>query len=158
MKRKMTHAERITCYRLAAMHQVMGWLGWTELEYTSMIYRKGLEYLKRTMPYEEDQRKMMASNQYWGWWKLQWYVRDQAWLEACEQSRVRCQHVRLGEAGQITVVEVCSLVNAVSESPLKTQIGRRGIYAKLHDITTIMEKLEDSYCRDLVPMLTTGKS
>lgn len=158
MKNKLTHAQRITCYRLAAMYQVLQWLGWTELEYTSLMYRKGLEYLKRTMVYEEDQRKMMASNQYWGWWKLQWYVRDQGWLEACDLSRVRCQHVRVGVDGQVTVVEVSSLVNAVSISPLKSQLGRRNTYSQLHDITTIMDKLEDSYCRDLVPMLTTSKS
>lgn len=65
--------------------QVLQLIGWDEQQYTQFIYDCGLAYLQAVI---NDESEYIASfirrNEiYWNWWKMNWEMRDQEFIEQC---------------------------------------------------------------------------
>lgn len=130
MAKKPTQADRLRWNIDATKHQVLALLGWNSATYQALQWEQGLDYLLTTLNYNEEQiRAVYETDIYHGWWKRHWYQRDLQFLEEAEAgqwNRHKC----------------------------------RFLYRKLHDADDLsMAKtdhgkvLEESYSRDLVPML-----
>jgi hypothetical protein len=56
-------------------------LGWTFMEYSSLIYNSGLAYLKLFCQHDEEAiGKLVAHADFWNWWKHQWNIRDHVFV------------------------------------------------------------------------------
>ena len=151
---KVTQADKIGWFRAAAILQIMDMLEWDEAMYAGMVYRLGVEYLNRMFPKADDCKLLEASNEFWGWWKLSWYIRDQEWLRQAEISRKRFMVVRSN--GQLAVMNMLAIEGY---NPFANAEAMRGSYQDMHDIEELVEcmELDNSYCRDLVPALRKSR-
>lgn len=123
-------------------------LGWDEAMYAGMVYGTGVKYLRLLFAKVSDRELMEASNQFWGWWKLQWYIREQDWLIMYEQHRTRfLVSMPGGEVGVMNTLIV------EGYDPFADREVMQHSYMQMHDVEELAECLEDSYCRDLVPAL-----
>lgn len=128
-KHKVTQAIRLGWHMEAARLQVIEAIEWDELAYAGTKWGYGLAYLKQVFPDPQDWMPLERSRAFWGWWKLQWYRREQTWLD----------HYRANP----------------DHAPFAT-VGERGFsWLAMHKIEDLVESTEltDSWCRDLVPAL-----
>jgi hypothetical protein len=111
-----------------AMYQVMELIGWTRQEYCDFKFNMGIGYLRQTLKDEDAVTQVSLSAHFWGWWKAHWHRReaDMLWrLWKCSNAA--------------TVESVYRTVNhPYNLSLIMTPYGA---------------ELEDSYCKDLVPLL-----
>lgn len=149
MKKGLTQAERLNIYRKALMHQVIELLKWTELEYCDHMNLMGLKYLDRMMPFA-DQRDMLAvSKEFWGWWKLQWYVREQEFVGWCNMA-TDGSGLYVRSDGQMVELLALALPKGTPVAMQHTLKGRNDEYLLRHDYRRLAADpdTEASYCRD----------
>lgn len=139
------------------MYWVMELLNWTEMEYTTYVFKMGVKYLEVVMPQEEYRSVLMASNEYWGWWKLLWFAREQQFINDCEAAR-NLTKMYVGPSGKLKQVSEMQPADLdYAPHPLRTLKGRNDVYLALNDYKNLAndEQTEASYCRDFQTLMKT---
>ncbi len=152
MKKGFTQAVRLGARMAACRIEATELLEWRDTEYESFRYRQGVLYLKATLNSDSDVAIMLASNEYWGWWRLRWYMREQEWLEQCNRSYVPTMFIENMGALKDKGERIGGTVTAIySPNAFRTVTGRRRTYTALHDARRLAEcpEMEVSYARDL---------
>ena len=130
----MTQAERVGCRMAASMYEVMGMVRWDRLQYCVFKYNAGMLYL--AIYFQGDKGSidiMQRSSAFWGWWKVQWMAREQEWLK---------QWYAHDCYGRLPVNMLASSYRMMNNA------------RDLANVNMLPGAvLDDSYCRDLVPML-----
>lgn len=69
--------------------QVCKILHWSELEYANYQYEQGLAYLQAYIPRDpQGIQELESSRIFWNWWKNQWVIRDETFLQTnCYNAR-----------------------------------------------------------------------
>jgi len=69
--------------------QVCKILHWSELEYANYQYEQGLAYLHAYIPRDPlGIQELESSRIFWNWWKNQWVIRDETFLQTnCYNAR-----------------------------------------------------------------------
>lgn len=66
---------------------VTGLLSWTDKRLNEFIYDCGLTYLVEIAPkYPQVVTQIAKSEIFWNWWKGHWELRDQEFIETCDES------------------------------------------------------------------------
>ena len=128
--KKVTQADRLRFQMTASMYQVMELLKVTRLNYCDFKYETGLLYLRLYLRGDVFAiEEMEESAAFWGWWKMQWHLRDEEFLKRMGK------RVMVGWDLRVAYKQLHSPVDLLSElNP----------YGKV---------MEDSYCKDLVPSI-----
>ena len=136
MKKKVTQVDRLRFRMRASMQEWQLLLGWNEQAYCDFQYECGCQYMQAYLPgdvYAVDE--MLASAQFWGWWKVQWMIREEqySWALQCYDWK-----------------------HAAKRNSKKYGDG----YVVLHDPVELAKgtgpygrAIDDSYSRELVPEL-----
>ena len=150
--KKLTNGQLRACLMEASRLQVPEWLGWSDADHAHFLYECGLKYLELYQGGDVECIEIMSGSRvFWNWWKYMWYLRDQEWLDLCEQAYWAKKH---GGAG---------LSPEVREQLTKmvAQETRVASYYQLHNADALADErtphgstLDKSYCHDLVPALT----
>lgn len=152
--KKITQSERLRIYMEAAMYQVMDWLKWDEMQYNAFKYKCGREYLKIVLGDEESAQMVACTKEFWGWWRLRWYQREQDWLQACEHHRIPTMVISISNELEDERVAI------MNDSAYSSAFGRKVSYQELHRPMTLAtnKEMNDSYCRDLITELNRRKT
>jgi hypothetical protein len=147
MAKKVTQAVRMRWYMRAAKEQVMDSLEWSEEEYGAVKYAYGMRYMRLVFRNQEDREVLEVSRHYWGWWKLQWHLREVAWLWKAQQWRWSYQWA----TGDHLRAEL------MRSAPFGSKDRRRASYLMMHNPEDLAEcgSLDESYCKDMVPTMKT---
>lgn len=71
--------------RRVQMKRICTALGWTDEEYSTCMYEMGLTYLQEYTQQDAEAIKEIENSQiYWNWWKNQWSLRDDQFVQALE--------------------------------------------------------------------------
>ena len=126
----LKHNQRIRAYMAANMHQVMLDLEWPVSKYCEIKYQYGLAYLCLALEGDVDAIGMVSQQkEFWGWWKLWWYRRENDFLADSEAGGWNL-HKRRYQYRQY-------------HNPAVLADERSGAG----------KEMEESYCRDLVPKM-----
>jgi len=139
----LTQVQRMQAYMGANMYQVMELLNWPKMTYCETQFYCGIAYINRVLPHEHDRQAVIMSAGFWGWWKMQWYLREKEWL--------RSGYMGIYHNG--TLVMGCAFL-PYRQSSFDGVFQRRTFYFQtLHNPHVLADILEDSYSRDLVKEL-----
>lgn len=66
--------------------QVLDLIEWDEQQYAQFIYDCGLAYLQNVISneYESITKSIISNEIFWNWWKINWEMRDQEFVEKME--------------------------------------------------------------------------
>lgn len=56
-------------------------VGLSEMEYAEKVFETGTDYIRQYLAYDNYADAIVLSKIYWNWWKLQWHIRDMAFLK-----------------------------------------------------------------------------
>ena len=119
-----------------------------------------------TVHFVGDYEIMVSSPYFWSWWRLQWLERENGWLadlayERCEAMKTagKVLNATFGNHGSSTMGG--SPISREAEMIYKVPVGlARNSYKRLNDGRLLAEActpngivMEESYCRDLAPLL-----
>lgn len=96
----MNHIVNMRKQYAANRERILQILGWDILEYTTLQYETGLQYLQNYLQMDEATARTFESNRrWWDWWVNQWNLRDaQIFLPAADayrQNKARTMYKRV---------------------------------------------------------------
>ena len=151
--KKVTHNDRVRFGMDASMYYAMGLLEWDMMTYCMFKYECGLMYLEAYLGGDKGAIDLMQrSGSFWGWWKLHWFHREQT----CFNSIWHADDNSV-EGG----VEGGSAGGSAGLPMTGGMVHRRRMIFKIANnpvdlarcLTPSGVVMEDSYSRDLVPLL-----
>jgi hypothetical protein len=81
MQQKQTAAQQRTTQIQTAQQQILSAVGLTNYEYCEMQYHCGLSFLAYKCQGEFSEGRIVSSKIFWNWWKTNWAMRDEIFLE-----------------------------------------------------------------------------
>ena len=126
----MTHKDKMRAYMAANMYRVMDELGWSRYKYTILKYAYGEAYLRASLKADEKTIVLLSSKrEFWNWWKLQWYIRENDFFMCIADEQLNTQQMRC-------------LYHLMNDPVMLAT-----------DMSSYGKVMEESYARDLVPVL-----